>query len=319
MDRRSFLKTGCYGVTLFTTAGLIPPLPRRAVAASLSFAITAEAVVRTLIDGSVLSAWQFTGGVNGAGPGALGAGLVVRSGDIISVALTNVLAQAINVTIPGVLENTPACPPGATQIYQFTAPAAGSYYVCDALPGDIGRAMGLFAPLIVMPADGGNRLNAGGALFDKQYTLVLHEADDRLNAAIVAGQAYAMADYEPNYFFINGLSYPDTSARADTAIAMTVGQTIALRIINPGLIYNPLHFHGYHVQVISRNRSLETAVVDKDTVSMCYCLLPKVACFLCTVIACLRASGLPASTDASTRPGSRTDPWRRTYFHLFGI
>ncbi len=44
------------------------------------------------------------------------------------------------------------------------------------------------------------------------------------------------------------------------------GEEVAIRLINAGLITYPMHFHGYHVRVASRDRVPETAVVDKDTV-----------------------------------------------------
>jgi len=75
-----------------------------------------------------------------------------------------------------------------------------------------------------------------------------------------------MADYEPNYFFINGLSFPHTVMDGDTLIAMNVGENVALRFVNAGLIISPMHFHGYHVEVATRNRQVETAVIEKDTV-----------------------------------------------------
>jgi len=95
---------------------------------------------------------------------------------------------------------------------------------------------------------------------------VLNELDDRLNTAIDTGQPYDMVDYEPNYFFVNGLSFPDTASDADTLVAMNQGEDVALRLINAGAITNPMHFHGYHVEVATRDRTPETVVVDKDTI-----------------------------------------------------
>jgi FtsP/CotA-like multicopper oxidase with cupredoxin domain len=47
---------------------------------------------------------------------------------------------------------------------------------------------------------------------------------------------------------------------------MNQGENVALRLINAGVITNPMHFHGYHVEVATRNRVPETVFVDKDTV-----------------------------------------------------
>jgi FtsP/CotA-like multicopper oxidase with cupredoxin domain len=120
--------------------------------------------------------------------------------------------------------------------------------------------------MVVLPANVENRLSEAGPVFDRQYTLVLQELDDRVNSRVAAGGGFDMAGYEPNYFFVNGLSYPHTTVDADTLISMNVGDRVALRFINAGLITNPMHFHGYHVEVVSRDRRPETAVVEKDTV-----------------------------------------------------
>jgi FtsP/CotA-like multicopper oxidase with cupredoxin domain len=187
-------------------------------------------------------------------------------GDAVDITVYNDLDRPINLVIPGVLDSTPAVSPGDSRIYSFTAPAAGSYLYFDALNGEISRAMGLAGPLVVMPADGSDRLYVGGPSFDRQYTLVFQEFDDRLNQAIAAGGSYNMDNYEPNYFFVNDLSLPNTASDGDTLVEMSVGEDVAIRMLNAGMITNPMHFHGYHVDVATRNRIPETAVVTKDTV-----------------------------------------------------
>ncbi len=264
MKRRAFLKSGLAGTAAFAMSGLTLWAPRHAGAAVASVELVAEGVFKRLVDGNSLFTWQYRD-TAGSGPGALASGLVVREGESIQVSLTNTLDRAINFAIPGVMEATAAVEPGSSRTYSFTAPAAGSYFYTDDVNGEIGRAMGLAGPLVVMPADGSSRLYAGGPTFDRQYTLVLSEMDDRLNAAIQNGGGYDMAGYEPNYYFVNGLSYPDTAADGDTLVAMNVGEDVAIRFINAGCISHPQHFHGYHVRVASRNRVPETAVIEKDT------------------------------------------------------
>jgi FtsP/CotA-like multicopper oxidase with cupredoxin domain len=136
----------------------------------------------------------------------------------------------------------------------------------DGFNGETSRAMGLSGPLVVMPADGSNSLYSGGPAFDRQYTLVLNELDDRLNEAVYNGRPYDMADYEPNYFFVNSLSYPNTAYDEESPMQLRVDENVAIRFINTGLIASPQHFHGYHVNVASRNRVPETSVIEKDTV-----------------------------------------------------
>ena len=47
---------------------------------------------------------------------------------------------------------------------------------------------------------------------------------------------------------------------------MSVGENVAIRFINTGLIISPQHFHGFHVNIAGRNRAPETTVIEKDTV-----------------------------------------------------
>lgn len=268
MDRREFLTLGMEGGVMLSLAGVgVVPwrLPRALGGTTVNVNLTAEAYAKMLVDGASVTAWRFVDGTGG-GPGALSAGLRVLEGDTLNVTVTNDLDRAINFEIPGVLTGTPSVAPTGSQLYSFPAPPAGSYLFTDGVNGEIGRAMGLAGPLVVMPGDGSNRLYPGGPAFDLEYTLVLQDHDDRLNAAVAAGGGYDMADYEPNYFFLNGLSFPDCPVDPETRIAMSLGDEVAIRFVNAGAVTSPMHFHGYHCQVATRNRVPETVVVDKDTV-----------------------------------------------------
>ena len=265
MDRREFIRQTTLTATAFGLSGLTVFSPGRVGAATVEVSLVAESISKTMPDGTQVAVWQYRD-LAGAGPGALGSGLVALEGDAVDITLTNDLDRPVNLVIPGVLDGTTPIAPGSTQTYSFIAPTAGSYLFLDGANGEVGRAMGLVGPLVVMPTDGSNRLYVGGPSFDRQYTLVLHELDDRLNQAVAAGGGYNLDDYEPNYFFVNGLSYPSTGSDSDTLVEMNVGQDVAIRFINAGVIINPMHFHGYHVDVATRNRAPETAVVEKDTV-----------------------------------------------------
>jgi FtsP/CotA-like multicopper oxidase with cupredoxin domain len=265
MDRREFVKSLAITTGVFGMSGFTALLPTSASAAAVTFAIAAEPVTKTLVDGTEVLVWQFRD-LNNPGPGRLGAGMAVSEGDPIDVTLYNGLDREVSLVIPGVLGDTAPVVPGNSRTYSLTAPAAGTYLIHDGVNGDLGRAMGLAGPMIVMPADGSSRLYPDGPGFDRQYTLVLHELDSRVNLAVASGGSPDMADYEPDYFFVNGLSYPNTKADDDTLISMNVSESVALRFVNGGVITNPMHFHGYHVMVATRNREIETRVVDKDTV-----------------------------------------------------
>lgn len=264
-DRREFVKNSAITVGVVSLTGLATLSSRRASAATTDINLAAEAISKTMVDGTDFTVWQFRD-LEGFGPGRLGSGLTFREGDSATVTLFNDLDREVCLEIPGYLTDAPGVAPGSSHTYEFTAPEAGSYLFCDGVNGDLGRAMGLAGPLVVMPANAENRLSEAGPTFNRQYTLVLQELDDRLNRTVASGGDFDMAGYEPNYFFVNGLSYPQTTADDETLISMNVGDRVALRFINAGLITNPMHFHGHHVEVVSRDRRPETVVVEKDTV-----------------------------------------------------
>lgn len=272
MQRREFIKKGAGGMA-FALSGLIATQAQATGTTTtttepttVAFNLTADGAYRTLIDGANIFAWSLNDTAGLSGPGALGSGMVVKEGEVVNVTLTNNLDRAINFVVQGITAATPSIAPGATRTYSFTAPAAGTYMYTDDVNGFIGKAMGLFGPLVVMPSDGSQALTSGGRSFVKQYTMVLSDMDDRLNAAIASGGSYALTDYEPNYYFVNGLIYPDTAYDDQTFITMNLGDDIAVRFVNASAIEYPMHFHGYHVDHITTNRAPITDIVHKDTV-----------------------------------------------------
>lgn len=273
MQRRAFLKTGMMGAAAFSFSGLTG-VTGRAYAANVQFNFVAESTSKALAGTATTTIWQYrdTTVAGAKGPGALAAGLRVTQGDVVTVNLTNSLGRPVGFVIPGLSVNpTTPTAPGATQSYTFTASNAGSFLFTDDATNLLGRAMGLAGPLVVMPADGSPSLVSGGLPFDNQYTLFLNELDSRLNAAVAAGGngATQLANYEPDYYFVNGLRYPATETDVDTVVKLVAATPVrqtALRFINGGLHLNAMHFHGYHANVAFRNRTAETAIVEKDTV-----------------------------------------------------
>jgi len=276
MDRRDFLKAGLGGFTsYFLTAGLSLSIPNRAEAAIVEYNISAEESLKPVQGLTEILTWQY---VDALAPtlGNLQSHITVFEGDTVIVNLTNNLpTHSIDFNVPGLFSSTLAVAPGQTQTYEFIATQAGSYGFYDTANAGLGRAMGLAGPLVVLPLDNANALYTAALpehQFDRQYVLMFQEMDSRINNAIAAGLPVDMNSFQPDFFFVNGLMYPDTVYSApdviddNKVILMAANENVALRFINGGLIYYPMHFHGYHTNVVLRNRSLEQFVVEKDTV-----------------------------------------------------
>ena len=263
--RRNILKAGVASSAFFSLAGLTV-FSSRAKAATITYNFVAETYTKTLVDDSTIYAWRFRDTDGNTGPGDLLARIIAQEGDTIVINLTNNLDTAIKFDIPGALENQSLLSANSSTTFNFSAPSAGSYLFRDNIVEEYSQALGLMGPMVIMPNNGTQSLYAGGPTFDRQYTLLINDFDDRMNADVASGVSYNLDNFEPNYYFVNGLSYPDTSTDPDTKVSMLLGEDVAIRFINGGLLTHSMHFHGYHVRVIRRNRIPETDIIDKDTV-----------------------------------------------------
>lgn len=71
--------------------------------------------------------------------------------------------------------------------------------------------------------------------------------------------------YDPGYFTVNSLSFPDINADASARISGKVGDTIYLYMANTGQSVHSIHFHGYHAEIISSSSHPNHKGRSKDT------------------------------------------------------
>ncbi|MDX1812334.1 MAG: multicopper oxidase domain-containing protein, partial [Gammaproteobacteria bacterium] len=222
MERRDFLKAGLGGVAAsYFSSALMLATPKRAEAAVVEFFFTAQEVLKTVTNNKQILTWQFVDPLT-TPLGNLTSNIIVNQGDTVIVHVTNALpSTVINFKVPGLLDESATVEPGQTQAYEFVATQAGSYVYYDENNGLIGRAMGLAGPLVVMPQDGSAALYDNAPpehQFARQYTLLFQEMDSRINDAVTAGLTPDMSTFQPEFFFVNGLSYPNTVYDATGAI-----------------------------------------------------------------------------------------------------
>lgn len=148
--------------------------------------------------------------------------------------------------------------PGNTYAYEFTAVQSGTYFYHSHDHVDRQQALGLYGALIIEPAQPDPTLTA-----DVEYTIQLQEW---LMREGLTYPAMPMEGAMPNYFTINGRSYPST----DT-INMKVGETLKVRFVgsNNGFIH-PMHIHGGPFEVVARDGETipQTARFEADTVNV---------------------------------------------------
>lgn len=154
--------------------------------------------------------------------------------------------------------------PGATFVYEFTAVQAGTYYYHSHTNTDRQQGLGLYGAMIIDPTTNPANIARLKALTtpndpatalaklgnepkaDKEYVVQLQEWLWRDGYTF---PAMIMEGALPNYFTINGKSYPAT----DT-IELKVGQSVKLRFIGTNNNYiHPMHVHGGPFEVVARD------------------------------------------------------------------
>ena len=203
---------------------------------------------------------------------------------------TSVGAIPANMPVPGA---------GNTIVYYFTPIYAGTYMYHCHQEADIHVQMGMFGALVIYeptdvsyqnwfstgtPVGGGSLM---GAAWTKENILLLSEFDVNQHISeqqgVGGGAAFNPVNYHPQYWSINGLSFPQTihvappvlpagfvgnwfneiwlraHAGYDPLIIGSVGAAglpdqILLRVINMGFETQPMHMHGFHGKILGSDQ-----------------------------------------------------------------
>jgi len=189
----------------------------------------------------------------------------------------------------------PAPGAGNVVVYMFSPKFAGTaMYHCHQ-EADIHVQMGMYGALVVYSATDKNNMNSaynhggpgsgfGGNLFgwkyDKDYVLLETEIGPAQHVSEELSGDYNPVNYHPNYWFLNGLSFPNTihvglpgaagwadwnaahpgydpfitGSVSKKSSAGTKGDKVLIRMINLGYETQPMHMHGYHGKVIGSDQ-----------------------------------------------------------------
>lgn len=72
--------------------------------------------------------------------------------------------------------------------------------------------------------------------------------------------------YQPELFLINGLFFPETLDDADALVNVELNESAYISVVNSGYMDHVMHFHGFHVEIISSQMHPERVGWSKDTV-----------------------------------------------------
>jgi len=162
---------------------------------------------------------------------------------------------------------------GDTVIYRFTANKLGTYHYFSGTSPQKHVDMGLLGALIVRPGGGLKQAYASpDTAYDVEYLQLLSAIDPGQHENVQAGLPYNTTTYQPEYWFINGRSFPDTVSDPNVdylpaqpmsaVVAMYPGERALLRIVTADRDLHPHHHHGNHADVVAINGSLMASQPD---------------------------------------------------------
>ncbi len=192
----------------------------------------------------------------------------ITQGDRVRFNVTNHLPEPTTVHWHGlILPNNMDGPADITQepiqlgqsfTYEFTVQQAGTFFYHSHKEADRQVALGMYGALIIDPKNAPTT-----PAYDLEYTIQLQEWLEREGYTF---PGMLMEGGLPNFFTINGKSYPST----DT-IQMKVGQKLLVRFIGSNNNFvHPMHIHGGPFKIVATdgNPVPEAAQWEKDTVNV---------------------------------------------------
>ena len=260
---------------VFSTAVLAWLVTQPTQAASVSYTLYMTEANKTItipLDSKTYTRTFWVEGfanVSSGTPQIGGATLSANEGDTLSITVYNQTQESHDFEIngSGVAKTTIAA--GTSKTLSFSALAAGDYIYYD--PSNTNRAVGMYGALVIYPAGqsagAAGNLWAGGPAYKKDYTWVLSDMDKLWNSAH-SKRIAPPAAYKATYAFINGDFGSHSLKSLTNSPKVSMNDTIAIRIINPGMIAHPIHFHGYHGEVRAVNNVRQTVVQEKDVVDV---------------------------------------------------
>ena len=233
------------------------PLQPKLVDGVKEFELTTSVIKWNILPDVQVGAYAYNGQV----PGPL---IRVTAGDRVRVRVKNDLTEPTSVHWHGLIIPNPqdgaadvTQPPiksGETFTYEFTVPnTPGTFFYHTHVMPDRQQAVGLYGALVI---DG----SATQRDYNQEYIVELGEW------RVMDGKTYPAMDFDgmlPNFFTINGKSYPATET-----INAKVGDRLLFRFIGSGQFIHPMHIHGGPFEIVATdgNPVPETARLKKDTV-----------------------------------------------------
>lgn len=98
----------------------------------------------------------------------------------------------------------------------------------------------------------------------KKFYWNLKDFQSGFNNQISINNSVDWTQYDPDYFTINGKSFPDLQNDTTARILCNVGDTVHIFVANSGQAAHSLHFHGFHSKIIYSTENHQLGWI-KDT------------------------------------------------------
>lgn len=214
--------------------------------------------------------------------------IIAELGSTVRLRVQNRLGKPHTLTVFGAAPgggdySTEAIGPDAVAMLEFPCPPPGTYIFADPTNAPVERVLGLFGVLVVMDPEHQWDIAEDRATFERQWLWISHAVEPRWASMEAAGQTVNAAQTRavPRYFTLNGRSgfeslgitfddavnlateeetlisgYPrqlDVRQFGEGTEAGTLRGGQLVRLVNPGIVFHQMHFHGNHVWVVRRN------------------------------------------------------------------
>ncbi|MCA9942230.1 MAG: multicopper oxidase domain-containing protein [Ardenticatenaceae bacterium] len=114
----------------------------------------------------------------------------------------------------------------------------------------------------------------GSTRYDREVTMMLNEIDTRPHDNLLNVQEFVWSDYKPNYWTINGRSYPDTikgsndpslpSQPISSLVQCNPGERVLLRLANLGYEQHAMQLTGIPMKVVGHDATLLRSTSGAD-------------------------------------------------------
>lgn len=214
--------------------------------------------------------------------------IIAELGSTVRLRIQNRLGKPHTLTVFGAGPDggnltTDAIAPDSVATLDFPCPPPGTYIFADPTNAPVERVLGLFGVLVVMDPEHQWDIAVDRATFERQWLWITHAVESRWASMEASGQTVNPATTRavPRYFTLNGRSgfeslgitfddavnlateeetlisgYPrqlDVRQFGEGTEAGTLRGGQLVRLVNPGIVFHQMHFHGNHVWNVRRN------------------------------------------------------------------